>query len=89
MHTQINEVPVRIEKVALLSSPNRFTQVTLLLTLSKQGIACRLSGSGDVEVSSSFISDLVREEYIEDGMGDYLSKGKIDKVVFIDNMVTR
>ena len=89
MHYQVNDVPVRIEKIAMLENPTDMNQAKFLLTLSSLRIPARISDTGDVSVSKEFIHELLMEEFVDDDMHRFILKNDVDSIVFIETLVTR
>jgi hypothetical protein len=89
MHYDINDVPVRIEKIALLSNPTGMNQAELVFTLSRKGIAAHITDTGDVYVSVNFLNDLAMYSYVDQEMETFIMKNKVDNIVFVESMITR
>jgi len=89
MHFDINDVPVRIEKIAMLSNPTGMNQTELLFTLAKKGIVAHMTDTGDVYVSVKFLNELTDYAYVEQEMETFIMENKVDNIVFVENMITR
>lgn len=89
MHYDINDIPVRIEKIAMLSNPTGMNQAELVFTLAKKGIVAHITDTGDVYVSVKFLNELTDYAYVDQEMESFIMKNNVDNIVFIENMITR
>lgn len=89
MQNYINDVPVRVEKIAMLENPTSLGQTNFLFTLSKKGIAAHMTDTGDIYVTTSFLNDLAMEDFIDQEMETFIMENKVEKILFVDTMVTR
>ena len=89
INREIGGNPVRIERTAMLQNPTKLSQAEFLLTLSKSGIACKMTEWGDILVDTRFTNELVDFNFIDKPMERYVWDKNVDHLIFVSNFTVR